>query len=174
MHLENHPRPYSFLAETLVNLYHSNLYDVSGGALYGRVDGVALGKVAHGGVVRGDVRQIAAAMEECLGVAVLAGKLLSLLHVSVHVGERLEVAVDELLGLVSADLQSFSQTEDRDAVDDAEVGSLGLRALVAAYVLYLLLIDACGGGGVDVIALAERLYHVLVAREMSHYAQLYL
>ena len=142
--------------------------------MYGRVDGVALGEVAHGGIVRGDVRQIAAAMEERLGVAVLAGKLLGLLHVGVHLWERLEVAVDELLCLVSTDLQSFSQTEDRDAVDDAEVGSLGLRALVAADVLYLLLIDACSGGGVDVIALAERLYHVLVAGEVSHDAKLNL
>ena len=142
--------------------------------MYRGVYGVALGKVAHGGVVGCDVGQIAAAVEEGLGVAVLSSQLLGLLHIGVHLRECLEVAVYKLLGLVATYLQTLCQAKDGYAVYYAEVGTLGLGALVAANVFNLLLVYACGGGGVYVVALAESLNHVLVAREVSHDAQLYL
>ena len=45
------------------------------------VDGIALCETAYGGIVRIDVWQIAAAMEECLHITLLAGDLLGGLHV---------------------------------------------------------------------------------------------
>ena len=171
MHLQNHFRLDALAAEALVDVHHGNLDDVGSRSLYRSIDGVALGKVANGGVVRRDVGQIAATMEERFGVAVLACQFLRLLHIGLNVGECLEISVDELLGFVAAYLQSLSQSEHRDAVYDAEVGALGFGSLVATHVFYLLLIYTCGCGGVDVVALAERFNHVLVARQMRHDAQ---
>lgn len=69
VNLQNHLRTDTLAAEALVDAHHRYLYDVGGRALYRCVDGVALGEVAHGGVVRSDVGQVAAAVEERLGVA---------------------------------------------------------------------------------------------------------
>ena len=174
MHLQNHLRTDTLAAEALVDAHHRYLYDVGGRALYRCVDGVALGEVAHGGVVRSDVGQVAAAVEERLGVAMVARQLLRLLHVLVYAGERAEVAVDELLRLVARDVETLGESEDGDAVDDAEVGALSLGALVARHGFYILFIYARCGGGVYVVSLAERLNHVLVAGEVSHDAKLNL
>ena len=90
VHLQNHLRTDALAAEALVDAHHRYLYDVGGRALYRCVDGVALGEVAHGGVVRSDVGQVAAAVEERLGVAMVARQLLSLLHVLVYAGNVLK------------------------------------------------------------------------------------
>ena len=124
--------------------------------------------------MRCDVGQVAAAVEERLGVAVFACRLLRLLHVLVYTGEGVEVALDELLRLVARDIETLGETEDGDAVDDAKVGAFCLCALVARHAVNVLFIYACCGGSVYVVALAERLNHVLVAREMRHHAQLNL
>ena len=155
-----------------MNADHGNFYDVGSRALYWGVYGVALSKVAHGGVARVDVGQVASAVEEGLGVTLLSCCLLGRLHVELHLGEGLEVAVDELLSLVARDLKSLSQTEHRYAVYYAEVGTFGLCALVACDAVNGLLIYLCCRGGVNVVAFAERLYHVVVAAEVCHDAQL--
>ena len=69
--------------------------------MYGCIDGVALGKVAHDGVVGVDVGQVAATVEQGLGIAMFAGDGLGLFHIVVPLREGLEVAVDELARLVA-------------------------------------------------------------------------
>ena len=111
-------------------------------------------------------------MEEGLGVTLLSCCLLGRLHVELHLGEGVEIAVDELLRLVARDLKSLSQAEHRYAVYYAEVGTFGLCALVACDAVNGLLIYLCCRGGVNVVAFSERLYHVVVAAEVCHDAQL--
>ena len=93
VHLQYHLAADALAAETVVDAYHGHLDDVGLGALYGGVDGVSLGESPHGGVLAVDVRQVAAAVVEGLGVSPLAGALLGLLHELVHLGEGGEVAV---------------------------------------------------------------------------------
>ena len=81
VHLKYHFRLYSFGFESPADAYHGYFYYVCRRALYWGVDGVALCEVADGGVVRVDVGQIAAAVEECLRVAFCPCGLLTLLHV---------------------------------------------------------------------------------------------
>lgn len=101
VYLEYHLRAQAFGFHATVDAYHGYFDDVGGGALYGGVDGVALGKVADDGVVGVDVGQVAATVEQGLGIAVLARGLLGLFHIVVHLREGLEIAVDELARLVA-------------------------------------------------------------------------
>ena len=72
------------------------------------------------------------------------------------------------------DAEPFREPEGRDAVDDAEIGRFGLAALVARDLFDGFVVDARGGGGVDVVAGVEVGDHVLVAAEVGHDAQLNL
>lgn len=53
VHLEYHLCVQSLSFEAVVYAYHRHLHYVCRGALYGSVDGVALGEGTHGGVARG-------------------------------------------------------------------------------------------------------------------------
>ena len=138
----------------------------------GRVDGVSLGITAHHGVVREDVGQVAFALRDGLHVALPAGFLDAVFHVGLHVRVGTEVLIDKLLGLAAVHAHALGQPEGRYAVDDAEVGRLGLRALGAGHLGDGLLVDFGGRGGVDVVSLAKRLQHVRVLAQVGHDAQL--
>ena len=73
---------------------HGNLDDVGSGALQRCVDGVALVEAAAHGVARVDVAQVALAPEEGGYVAVGTSLLDDAIHVRLHAGVRLEVAID--------------------------------------------------------------------------------
>ena len=79
-----------------------------------------------------------------------------------NLGEGFEIAVDELFGLVARDFQSLSKSKYGNTVDDAEVGAFGLRALIATHLVDGFLVDVGSGGSVDVVAVLESAYHVLV------------
>ena len=137
VHLQNHLRLDALATETLVSSIHSNLDDIGCRALYRSVYGIALGKVAHGSIVRSNVGQIASTMEEGFGIAVFTCQLLGLLHIVVHLRECLEIAIDELFSLVAAYLQTFGMTKDSNAVDYTEIGTFGLGALVECNIIYI-------------------------------------
>ena len=171
MHLQDHFALQSFGLHPSIDSYHSHFDDVGGRALDGGVDGISFSKTAHGGVMGMNIRQIATAMEHCFGIAFLADNLFGALHVIVHLRESLEETVNQLAGLTAVNLQTLSQTEDGDAVDDTEIGTLRLRALIATDLADILFIDGGGGGGVQIFSLAEHFYHVFILREMGHYTE---
>ena len=138
------------------------------------VDGISLGETPHRGIVRIDVGKVSPSVEQRLGISVGACHLYALVHILLHLREVLEVSFYQLLCLVAAYLQSFRQTEHRNAVDDAEVGTLCLCALVSAHLVDGFFVYLRRRGSVDVVSLAERFYHVLVAAQVSHHSQLYL
>ena len=78
--------------------------------------------------------------------------------------EGLEETIDKQLCLVACDVETLGKSERSDAIDDAEVGTLRLRALVAADIVDIFLIDCSSGGGMQVLAFAEHLLHRFVAR----------
>ena len=174
MYLEDHLRADALVLEPLPDAYHGQLDDVGLAALDGRVDGVALGKASHGGVARRDVGQVATAAEESLGITLLACHLLRLLHILLHLGEGGEIAVDELAGLAVVDAHALCQAVGGDAVDDAEVGLLGLFALAVGDGVEVGFPYLGGRGAVDVLSFTEGLDHVCIVAEVRHDAQLYL
>ena len=70
-----------------------------------------------------NIRQIATAMEHGFRIAFLADNLFGALHVIVHLRESLEETVNQLAGLTAVNLQTLGQSEDGDAVDNAEIGA---------------------------------------------------
>ena len=99
MHLHNHLRFEVLLFEAAVNSDHRYLDDVRRSTLYRCIDGIALGERTHRGVVRQDVRQVAFASEECLGITALTRNLFLLLNIADYSGECREIVVDELASL---------------------------------------------------------------------------
>ena len=140
----------------------------------GCVDGIALCKTTNGGVAAVDIGEIAATMEECFHISLLASRCLGLFHVVVYLRKGGEIAVDKLLSFVPVDAQSLCQTKHRDAIDDAEVGAFGLGSFITRYVFHVLTVDFGSGGGMNVIAVFKSLNHVFVATEMGHDTQFYL
>ena len=115
-----------------------------------------------------DVGQIATAAKEGFGVTQLTRFVHRFLHVFLHLWVGLKITVYQLFCLTAAHFHPFSQTKGGDAVDDAEIGRLGLTALVTAHFIQTFLVDLCGGGAVDVMTFQEGGYHVLILTQMGH------
>ena len=137
----------------------------------GRVDGVALGHAAHHLVARVDVGQLSRAAVEGVDGALVAGGGDAVVHVAADVGEAGEVAVDDVFGFLARYVEPLGQSECRYAVDDAEVGGLGLAAHVGCDVGGRHSEYACGGGLVDVLAPAEGFDQMGVVAEVRHQPQ---
>ncbi len=159
-------------AQAPVEVDHRDLDEVGGGALDDAVDGGALGEGAAVGVVRGDVRDLAAALEHRLDIAVALGLGDALFEEGRDAGEALLVAVDDLRGLGVGDAEAPSEAEGGDAVDDAEVDHLRAAALVLGDLLERDAMDLGGDGGVDVLPFEEGLDERGVARQMGEDAEL--
>ena len=127
------------MAHTAVYSYHGNLHDIGGTALYGRVDGIALGIATHHGIVAVDVGQGTAAMEDGFGVTLLACHGNTSIHIFLHTGIGMEITVDKLLCFAPAASEAFCKTKGADAIDDAEIGGFGSSALVGRYLRYILM-----------------------------------
>ena len=91
-----------------------------------------------------------------------------------HLREGGEIVVDKLARLTVRYLHPLSQSVSRYAIDNSEVGLLGLLTLCVGDVIHCLVPYLCGSGAVYVEAFAERLYHILVAGEMRHDPEFYL
>ena len=84
VYLYYHARAEAPAAYLGVDAYHGYLDYVGCRALYGRVDGVALGIASYGGVAREDVGEEAFAAFYCGDISVGAGALDRLFHVLRH------------------------------------------------------------------------------------------
>ena len=171
VYLQDHFRLQPQLSETAVDACHGHFDDVRRAALYGRVDGVAFGIASYGGVARTDVRQETLAAEDGFHIPLPAARLDAGVHVFLHAGVGLEISVDKLLGFLAVHVHSLGQSECRYAVDDSEVGGLGLAAHVWSDGVQVCLIDFGGCRGVYVMSASESLDHVRIAAEVSHDAQ---
>ena len=174
MYLQDHFRPDAFLGEAAVDADHCHFDDVGFASLYRCVDSVALGKSPNGVVARGDIRQVAATMEDGLSITLLACQLLGLLHVGVDTGEGPEIVGDEVARLPVGYSHPLSQPEGRDAVDNAKVGLLGFLSLCVLDTLYRFVPYLGGCGSVDILSAPKRFDHVFIATKVGHDAQLYL
>ena len=153
---------------TAVDAHHCNLDDVGCGSLNRCVDGVALSKTAHGGVVGIDVGEIATPTEKRFGVAFLSCHFDGFLHVFLHLWVGGKVFVDEFLCFCSAHLHPFCESESGDAVDDAEIGGFCLSTLVGSDFLDRQFIHLGSRGAMDVVTFHEGFNHVGVAAQMCH------
>ena len=172
MHLQYHLRLQTFCLHASVNANHRYLYDVGSTTLNGRVDGVSLCISTNYRVVRVDVWKRTTTLEDSLRVTSLASHLDAFVHVGFHARICREVFVDELLGFSPRNAHPLSKSEGTYAVDDAEIGRLGFASLVRSDLLQRLLKDFSSSCSMNVVALQEGFYKVLVLTEMRHNPQL--
>ncbi len=172
MDLQDHPRIQPAVLQPAVHGDHGALDDVRRGALHRRVDRGALGALAHGAVLRIDLRQVQPPTEQRLDIALLGGLGAGALHVGEHAGVAGEIAVDVLLRLLSADVDLLGQAEGAHAVDQAEVDGLGAAALVVADLLQRYAEHLGRRGAVHVQIVLERVQEAGILRQVGHDAQL--
>ena len=172
VHLQNHLRADSFAAERFGDMHHRDLHDVGRTALNRGVDGIAFGQPARHGIARRDVVQVTPPPEDRRHVTHLARPLDHMLHILLHLGVGGEIALYDLFGLLARNVEPLAQPEGRDAVDDAEIGRLGLASLVARHRIDRFAEEPRGRRGMDVLAVLECRDQRLVAAQMRHQAQL--
>ena len=78
-----------------------------------------------------------------------------MLHILLHLGVGGEIALYDLFGLLARNVEPLAQPEGRDAVDDAEIGRLGLAPLVARHRIDRFAEEPRGRRGMDVLAVLE-------------------
>ena len=174
VNLHYHTRTEASTEYLAVYFYHGHFDDVGGTALKRGVYGIALGKAAHYGVARVDVGKHTFATLDGGDIAVASGRLYGTVNVFTNSRIGGEVTVNKHLGLRARYAEAFGESEGRYAVDDAEVGGLCVAALIVGDTLNRLMVDTRGCAAMDVVARKECVYHILVAREVSYEAQLYL
>ena len=174
VHLHYHARAQSAPLHLGEYPHHGHLDDVCGSALDGGIDGIALGIRPHGRAARRDVGQIAATPHAGQGIPLLAGLDNRPVQILAYVGIGGEISVYQLLGLGTGYAETLAQPEGRDTVDDAEIGRLGVAALVVCDLGERHAIYLRGRDAVDVVAAQETLDHILVTAQVGDEAQLYL
>ena len=156
----------------MIDAHHGDLDEVGGGALDGRVDGVALGGGPQNAILRIDVADVATTAHERLHVLVLAGEIQCIVQIIRDFRETAEVVGDELLGLGLRNLQAVGETEGGDAVQNPEVDGLGGAAHVGGNLLFVNAVDMGGHRRVDILVVAEGFDHALVLAHVRDDAEL--
>src|SRR5690606_14202128 len=172
VNLHHYPGIQAGVLQPGIHLDHGALDDVCCGALHRRVDRGAFGTLAHGLVLRMDLRQVQAAAEQGLDVTLVRSLDAGVFHVAQHARVAGEVAVDTVLGLLAIDTDRLGQAEGAHAVDQAEVDRLGTAPLVGGDLLQRYAEHLGGGGAVHVQTLAEGIEQALVLGQVRHDAQL--
>src|SRR3954470_1297482 len=119
VHLKQQPGPQALLTQAALNAEHGDLDDVGGTALDRRVESHPLRHLAPLAVVAGEVRQVATAAEDRLGVPVHAGLVDDTREVVAHPAETVEVGVHLLACLVGGDAELLRKAVRRQAIGQA-------------------------------------------------------
>ncbi len=130
VHLQQHAGLQALFAQAAVNVDHSDLDDVRGGALNRGVEGGAFGGFTAYTVGRVQVGQHAAAAENGFGVAVLVCLLEHAAQESSHASEAFEVVGAQFACFVRADVQLLGEAEAGQTVCQTVGHCLDLGALL--------------------------------------------
>ena len=168
MDLQNHPGAESTLTEPRCHANHRKFYYIGRCPLDGRIHRISLCQCADSGVARVDVRKVSAPAEKRFHISVLPRKGDGRIYETADGRERREIVLDKALCGAAGQSQPLRQPERRNPVHYPEVGGFGLASLLTRDFLHGNPEDLCGGGGVDVLALAESLAEVLVGAQVSH------
>ena len=172
MDLKDHPGLQLLPLHLVEDPDHGDLDHVGGGSLNRGVDGIAFGKAADGGVARGDVAQVTAALHHGFNIAVAAGRFDGAVHVSLDIRVFHEILVNDFGGLLARNAQPFGQSEGGNSIDDPEIDHLGIAAHLFGYLSEGYAIHFCRGGRVDVEPLVEISDHPGIAAQVGDDAQL--
>ena len=156
MDLHDHLSLQILFFETAMDGDHSYFDDVCGGSLNRGIDGIAFREGTDGRILGMNVRQVTLASEEGLRIAILACELFLRLNIFNYAWESGEVIVDELFGFRAGAIELLGKTESGDAIDNTEIGGLGLATLIFGDLIDRYAADLCSGCGVIVLCVAAR------------------
>ncbi len=172
MNLKDHAGLELAFTDEVVDPDHGDLHDVAGGALDRVVDGRPDGALPHGVDRALQLRHVAAAAEQRLGITgplrLANNPILILLHCS----EALEVALNEAGRLGRRQLGARGEAKLAHAVEDPEVDNLRESPHVRRDLVWSDTHHLGSGRRVNVQSLAERLQQAGVLRLVSQDAQL--
>ncbi len=114
------------------------------------------------------------AAERCQDIAVLAGKLNSVIHILLDFGHFAEISVNISFGFLVADINLFCQTKLGNAVDNAEINRFGVAALVWRYFIQRHAENTGSRGGMNILIFGKRMFQPLYIRNHRQQAQLNL
>ena len=170
--LQDHLCSQILLLQQMLDAYHSQFDDIRGRPLDRCIDGIPFGHAPYKGVAGVDVTQITPAPHDGLGITFLPCFFNTGIHIFFYAGERVKIPVYQLFGFGAGDIQPLCQSESRDAIDDPEVGGLGMTAHLPCHLFERNIIDLCCGSGVDILAFPEGTDHILITAQMGHQTQL--
>ena len=172
MHLQHKFRLKAVSDQAALNLVHGELDDIGRTALHGMVHRRALAEAALHFVARLQLGNMALAAEHRGREPTFLRLFNRLVEVGAHARIGLEITVNHILSLFETDSQALGQAERLLAIDDTEVHGLRATAQLRGDLFHGNAEHACGGVGMEVGARAERIYQVLVTRQMREQAKL--
>ena len=174
MNLEDHPGAEAFLLKALLHPNHCKLYYIGRCSLDGGIDRIPFCQGSDVAVPGIDVREIPAPSEQRLNIAVLPGKIHIPADEVLYRGETFKIPVDKGLRLFPAHPKPLSQAEGGNAVHYAEVGRLGLTALLPCHLFHRdseYLRRRCR---MHVLSASEGRCQMRIPAQVSHDTKLYL
>ena len=172
MHLQHEFRLKAVSNQAALNLVHGEFDDIGRAALHGMVHRRALAEAALHFVARLQLGNMALAAEHRGREPAFFRLFNRLVEVGAHARIGLEITINHILSLFETDSQALGQAERLLAIDDAEVYGLRATAQLRGDLFHGNAEHARGGVGMEVGARAERIYQVLVARQMREQAKL--
>ena len=169
---EEHPRAAAGFFQRVVELDHRELEHVGRRPLHRGVLRHALPHLADAEVVGRELGDLAPPAEDRGGVATLLRLTHRLGHVGLHVGEALEVGVEDLRRVAGGDVEALPEPVRLHPVRESVVDDLREPALRVVDGLLGHVEHGRGGGGVHVGAAFERVDQAGVFREVGEHAEL--
>ncbi len=163
------------MLESIRQRYHCQFDDIRRCSLNGRVDGFPFLPLAHGVIGAGlKIGEITAPSEQCFHVALFGCQHARIIQPGFHLREMVKVGFDIVFGFRQCEVGRAGQTKRAHTVDEAEVDSFGVPALVLFHLFKRDIVNRGGGGSMNILPLSEGFQHCLVLRDVRHDAQLYL
>src|SRR3954471_18280443 len=133
MHLKKHTRLELPFADFPMNASHGDFDHVSGGALDGSVDCIALSGSADSCIRRTNITEIAAATGDRLNISALASEFDRIRHVAPDQRELREIMVNDLHGFAARNAQALRQPESRHSIGKSVIYHFGFATHIFCY-----------------------------------------
>ena len=174
MHLQNQPTLQPLPAQGFIHPYHRQLDNIRRRPLHGRIHRGALAELAHNRLVALQLRQIPPTPHQRQRITVVLPVLGGTVHEALHARIFREIAVDELLRLLTAHARVFRKTKSADAVNQAEIDRFCAGTERRIHLIQRHVEDFAGSARVNVLPRAEGFHQCVVAGKVRHQAKLNL
>ena len=156
-------------------MQHCELDDICAGSLYGHIRSLSLRRLAELKDLGIDVRDVAAASQQGLHIAVFASALQNSVQIDPYAGIQIQIGFNEGSGAGLINSEFDGNSERAGPIDDSEINRFSLTPLVIRHRLVIRhLEDTPGGLGMNVCVGLEGFDQSPIFGHMRKYPQLNL